>query len=203
MVDPINRDKIIWDSIVSEEQYIFQELTTSLIGIGALFFAFGTVSIPYVRTLIALVGLGGSLTLWVHAFGASLDRDGSFLELARSEEGRSLLKRQRRTTRWRSGPRAHQVYAPVFRMATWFMGLVSAAWVIVIIVNDSEAAGWSPISSADGEFLTAHGPALLSLGAIVIGVLCYFWILRSAKLGRDQREKVTHDWPEPPETKES
>jgi hypothetical protein len=128
-------EQTLWESIHLQENYIFKELATSLVGIGALFFAFGTVSSPLLRTYIALVGVGGSAILWAHAYAAFYDREGLFRELEKSEIGNKMLVAHRQAAQWRSRGWYGLIYVPITALATSFMGLVAIVWLFVLLEN--------------------------------------------------------------------
>jgi hypothetical protein len=64
----------LWNYYRSHDFYVFHELSTAIIGIGALFFAFGQgLASPVIRIVIALIGLGGSVALWFHIYASNMD----------------------------------------------------------------------------------------------------------------------------------
>jgi len=195
----MGRDESLWDYAETRDQRLLDQLATSLIGIGALFFAYGSIQDPFVRMIISLVGLGGSLALWLHATALHHDRNGAYVELARSQEGRALLKRWFRAGGWRDAPRVKRWYVSSVAFAKWLMGWIAAAWMLIIIVNDFSAARFSPFSPLQTKWLTQYSPILLSVVAGV-ALLSTFLYLHRATLNDHGIRAEAVKWPEPAES---
>jgi hypothetical protein len=194
----VDRDELLWHYAESRDQRLFEQLATSLIGIGALFFAYGVVPDPIVRTLIALVGLGGSLALLLHSYAVTKDRDGAFAELSKSPEGRKLLKRSRRAGEWRDADRVRRLYVSSAALAKWLMGWVAIAWLIVIVWNDLSAA--AILSTGQTTWLSHYSPTILTIGGALAAFVTYTLLRRSAPRA-DQKRHMSAEWPDPDEVR--
>ena len=131
----------VWDYVISQEQYNIQELATSIIGIGALFFAYGTVPVGFLRNIIALIGLGASFVLWTHSWAARVDARSGRKYLSDHFRPSQVAGHVNKIQSWRSESYAKWLYHPVTRLAVYFQGLVAFAWVL-ILVNDLAGVGF-------------------------------------------------------------
>jgi len=61
-------DEKLWDWASKMDDVSVNQFGLAIVGIGALFFAYGQVPYPHVRLLIALIGFAGSLILWLHLY---------------------------------------------------------------------------------------------------------------------------------------
>jgi hypothetical protein len=139
---------------------------TSLIGIGALFFAYAAVTDPFVRTIISLVGLGGSLTLGLHAYTMQRDRDGALDVLSESTEGEAFRRRVDRAGVWRHTGLSVYLVPSSTSAATWFLGWVSAAWLLIILA-----------SNFPRFWLAPYSPLPITICALAAGLMTYLWLM--------------------------
>jgi hypothetical protein len=120
----------LWAFAMGQEGFIIQEFGTAIVGIGALFFAYGELtSSVFIRVLIALIGLGSSMVIWIHSFGASMDRKGVFDYLG----GSPIRVAHKKVASWRSKRRYLIFYPSTLRIITYFSGLVALAWLLLVI----------------------------------------------------------------------
>ena len=77
----------LWKWFDAQERYTVEQFGIGIVGIGALFFAYAQATFAFLKILIALIGLGGSLTLVMHMYGARMTRD-SIAERLRQINGR-------------------------------------------------------------------------------------------------------------------
>lgn len=136
MTSDFSDDKL-WDFYVQQDFYVFQEFSTGIIGIGALFFAYGELikSVPFVANVIAFLGLGGSLVLWIHMYGARKDGQALTSELGLSNR-HNISVRMGRVRGWRHRDRfARILYFPPSLIAAYFMGLSALGWSDILAYN--------------------------------------------------------------------
>lgn len=126
-------DKQLWSLAHAQDQSFVNQFATALIGVGALFFAYGAVPRPLIRLMIALIGFSGSLILWLHMFALRKDFYGLRNELqSRNQQFFSKLKMAQS---WRSIGRNRYLYWPVSRLITYSMGLISWGWATIILIR--------------------------------------------------------------------
>ena len=77
------KDENLWSYLLQQDRYTVEEFGVGIVGIGALLWAYGSVDFPYLKELIAWIGLGGSFILWMHIFGALKEYE-TFTEILRS-----------------------------------------------------------------------------------------------------------------------
>ncbi len=128
-------DKELWEWVGRQDRYVIDQFALAVFGVGALFFAYGQVRTPDLKLLIALIGLGASLTLWMHIYGAQEEFHAIFMELRNNRKGRhkDFFASWKRAMEWRKRGLSRWLYFPVKRMMMYFMALVSWAWVTIII----------------------------------------------------------------------
>ncbi len=123
-------DENLWNYAIAQDQYVVQEFGLGIVGIGALFFAYSSISSFYLQVLIALVGLGGSFTMWMHMFGA----DKEFKEIKNKLSG-DFVKKFDDAQSWRRNGINRFIYLSVKRLMTYFMGMVCVAWFTIILYH--------------------------------------------------------------------
>ena len=118
---------------------MFQELSTAIIGIGALFFAFSEVSaLPFIKLTIAAIGLGGSIVLWYHIYASN--KDGKYLTIELDTFDPSLYDHFHDFKVWRHQEKsARWFYFPAGDSAGYFMEMVGVFWVLIIIYSIRES----------------------------------------------------------------
>jgi hypothetical protein len=125
-------ERRLWDWAVKLDETSVSEFATGIVGIGALFFAYGQVASVNTRMLIALIGLGGSIILWLHLYATRTDIRAIRGELNR-EGGSFYAVRLSKLQAWRNQGWNRVLYYPVSRLMTYFMGLVSWGWIAIVI----------------------------------------------------------------------
>ncbi|MCI4347097.1 MAG: hypothetical protein L3J97_00570 [Thermoplasmata archaeon] len=129
----MDEGELAWSFIQDQQNFIFTELATSLVGIGALFCAYG--SLPPnspIRLMIALIGFGGSSVLFLHSFSAIRTRAAAFRLMDRTEGGLRIHKFFDEVASWRWESSAKWFYVPVTYATTWFMGWVAIIWLFIL-----------------------------------------------------------------------
>jgi 4-hydroxybenzoate polyprenyltransferase len=124
-------DENLWDYMITQYQFIITQFGIGIVGLGALLFAYGTVKSALLKELIALVGLASSYILLMHTFGATREIKALRDELRKSSP--DFFKRYEALSTWRSRDIVRYLYYPVTRMITYFMGLLSLAWLSIIL----------------------------------------------------------------------
>jgi len=151
--------------MLSESNHIIQEFSTSVVGIGALFFAYASVNAQdgFVKLVIASIGLGASIIIWMHAYSSHKNEE-AIKEIMMSSNS-SLLQKYEKALEWRNGTWYDRyLQQPITRLVTYFSALVALAWIL-IIVQDA-------FPSVTGNIPTYPLVALAGLGiAIVMSVL--------------------------------
>lgn len=113
------RAELLWDRVYAQELHIVNELASSLIGIGALFFAYAELRGSPIQQFIALIGLGGSAILWLHCYLANKERDAAFALLR--DAGTVYDQVAKGIGAWREG-HTSRFLVPLTAAATWFLG---------------------------------------------------------------------------------
>ena len=123
----------LWEYLFKQHDYIIQEFFTAIIGIGALFFAFGSLqAVPYVQLSIAFIGLGASAIMWMHAYGSHLQAD-AIEEQIRAKKSK-VIHQYDNIQEWRFKTRIRRItYQPVTRLMTYFCALVTMVWLLIIL----------------------------------------------------------------------
>ena len=117
----------LWKWFDNQERYTVEQFGIGVVGIGALFFAYTQATFAFLKILIALIGLGGSLTLSMHMYGARKTRDaiyGKLRSLNHKWVDRDEIIKLRKEINW--------LYYPPGWMMVYYMILVSFAWVSLI-----------------------------------------------------------------------
>jgi hypothetical protein len=96
-----------------------------------LFFAYGSLSEPYLQNIIAFIGLGASFVLWMHSWAARRDaRSGRYYLLKILDY--SVAREVDQIQKWRGIGFPKWFYHPVTRLASYFQALVAGAWVLIL-----------------------------------------------------------------------
>lgn len=125
--------ELLWDYMLRQQEFSISQFSTSLIGLGALLFAYGEIlpSNEYTRVAIGVVGLGASFVLWAHTFGARQDAKAARAEMEAEREhlGSAFVRIMswRRTTFW------GRIYPSVTRSVIYFNGMMAYVWVTIIV----------------------------------------------------------------------
>jgi hypothetical protein len=121
----------LWELAMNEENFIIQEFSTAVIGIGALFFAYGEIHSLNLRLLISLIGLGSSLIVCIHSLGASKDRQ-AVLDIL---DATPLREKHKAIASWRSEGIYRLIYWSTLRIISYFSGLVAISWLLLATSN--------------------------------------------------------------------
>lgn len=133
----------MWEYLQRSDANIIQQFGTMVIGIGALFFAYGqTYSSFHLRLVVALIGFGSSLILATYFYGIRKDREA----IEKSLKGTQLLVRYKGVTAWRDEGMNRVFYHPVTRLFTYFSGLVAIVWLMIVTTSLASLFGYHPIS---------------------------------------------------------
>ena len=127
------KDEHLWQYLINQDLHIVQEFGIGIVGIGALMWAYDSVTSPYIKEIIALIGLGGSLILWMHIFGAG--REFLVFKEELKKNNQAFFKKFDDARSWRKKGMYRFLYYPVTRLMTYFMGLVSWAWLTLILLH--------------------------------------------------------------------
>jgi len=126
-------DELIWQFAQKQLDYSIQQFITSLIGLGALLFAYGEVKSPFVETTIAAVGLAASIVLWTHSYVARVETNTAEQEVSRTRP--KLVNRLHRLQSWRYVTRWGVAYQSVTRLIIYFNALMALAWVTILLLG--------------------------------------------------------------------
>ncbi len=162
-------EKKLWDFMVAQDNNIIGAFTTSVIGIGALFFAYGSIpgNFVQVRLVVALVGVGASVIIWMFVFGAHAQKR-AFEDRLKDTK---LMKEWKETMKWRQEKFYRYAYFPITRMITYFSFLVAVAWGLIAISNVSFV--YFPMNHLNGP--------LICLGVSAIVITLFVWLFRTVK----------------------
>jgi hypothetical protein len=131
----------LWKQMIKQNEYVVQEFFTAVIGIGALFFAYGSLhSYGYIAIAVAMVGLGASIVVWMHEFGAHKEMLAIQDELGDTE----LMTRWKKTLGWRDKFPYNLFYHPSTRLMTYFSALVALTWSLLIFDDFLYNLGQTP-----------------------------------------------------------
>ena len=123
-------DKDIWEHALNQDRYIFQEFGLAIIGIGALFFAYGSTDDIFLKHIIALIGVASGFTLWMHIFGSRKEFDAIKQEL--EEKNSDFIKKFQKIQAWRNKG-WYRLYYSVTGIMTYFLSLITWAWIAIFI----------------------------------------------------------------------
>ena len=128
-MDPVQEK--LWEWASKMEDVSFDQFGLAIVGIGALFFAYGQVPFPHTRLLIALIGLAASVVLWFHMY-ATRKQYLTIKELLRDHK---LVKAIVDVQSWKDKGVFKIFYHHVSRVMSYFMALVSWAWLAIILAR--------------------------------------------------------------------
>lgn len=125
-------DKHLWEWAQKQDQRAFDQFALGIVGIGALFFAYGSIQVHDVQILVAFIGLAGSAILWDHIYGARQEYEAA--KAAVMESNPRFRTSFEKMNSWRDATWFNRwLYMPATRLMMYFMALVSAAWGSVIL----------------------------------------------------------------------
>ena len=134
---PVNEDltkekELLWQYLSAVNNYLVQEFSTMIIGVGALFFAYGQIySHFYLRILISLVGLAASTILTMTAYNAFEDGN----HIREQLKGTRFINLYNEATNWRSKGLNRYLYYRATRLIIYFSLALTSAWVVVLITD--------------------------------------------------------------------
>src|SRR5438067_10470033 len=117
--DSSESEEWLWKWFDRQERYTVQQFGIGIVGIGALFFAYAQATFAFLKILIALIGLGGSLTLVMHMYGARMTRN-AILEALQGLNGRCNQRKE--IIKLRDG-KINRFYYPPALMMVYYMVL--------------------------------------------------------------------------------
>jgi hypothetical protein len=160
--DRLSVERTLWEVAIKQEEHLVDELATSLIGIGALFFAYASLHGSPLQPLIALIGLGGSAVLWLHAIALNKDRSGAFTVLSERFGAPPSLRALQYVSSWRDQGIYRWIYIPMSAAATWFLGWVAFIWLWIIVGSLVTIAlpGWAYAGIAVAAFGVTYADLL-------------------------------------------
>jgi hypothetical protein len=152
--------------------FLVQEFGTMVVGIGALFFAYGqSYPHPHIRLVISFVGLGASIIVTMHAINAQNDRKRIELLMANT----TLMSMYKAAVRWRQEGLSGYLYFRATRLIEYFA-------ILMVVI-------WSEILSNDlWDYLFGHRP-FTSLEFFSIGLFVFAILLASTLI---QKHKDMH-----------
>jgi hypothetical protein len=132
-----DEDKILWDLMLQQDKTILQHFGTTVVGIGALFFAYGEIvplHLRFLTVIIALIGLAASLIVWMNVFGSIQQGQAIRDDLKASKSATVLMERHEKIMgTWRDKKSNHWLYYPVKKLEMYFSALVSLAWLTILL----------------------------------------------------------------------
>lgn len=132
--------EVIWGYAQQQIDYSIQQFVTSLVGLGALYFAYGTVQGQFIKTTIAGVGLLASCVLWMHSWVARVEA------LAAEQEVRvtnpKLVDRFKRLRSWRTVTGYGRFYQSITRLVIYFNAVLALSWGTVLLYGFGVPVGY-------------------------------------------------------------
>ena len=131
-------DEKLWDLYIQSGNSMVQEFETMVVGVGALFFAYGEVyslNIFHLRLVIALAGLFSSLIILTHFYNAFEDRVHVELLLSHTD----LDKMYKKAVSWRQHGLNRYFYWRNTRLNMYFSALISIIWLEIVLIDFSYA----------------------------------------------------------------
>ena len=120
-------EELLWDYLLNEQTITIGQFAASIIGLGALFFAFGQVTIPILRLTISAVGMAAGLIFWTHIWGAGKNQFEIRKNIALTRP--TLMNRFNELRRWQTEERPYKwLYKGVLKLMVYFAGLMVLAW---------------------------------------------------------------------------
>jgi hypothetical protein len=178
--DALSVERMLWEVAIKQEEHLVDELATSLIGIGALFFAYASLHGSPLQPLIAL---GGSTVLWLHAIALNHDRSGAFTVLSERFRSPPGLRALQALSSWRDHGIYRWIYIPMSAAATWFLGWVAFVWLWII----------------GASLVTIALPGWAYAAIVVVGLtVTYADLLRTARHRRRERAREAEVSGRPP-----
>jgi len=123
----------LWDLMLKQQEFSVSQFATSLIGEGALLFAYGTISPLYdfVRLIIAFLGIGAALVLWAASFATREDSRATRKILVKLEP--RLMRKYEELRSWRVTSRWRYIYQSVTRLTIYTNGLIALLWFTIAL----------------------------------------------------------------------
>jgi hypothetical protein len=120
----------LWDYMVKQQEFSVTQFGISLVGEGALLFAYGQLTGPndFIRFAVSFLGLSTGLVLWLHSYSAR--RDAQTIRDILAENSSQLVAAYYQTNRWKKG--SHW-FKPSTRFMTYATGLVVLMWTTLLI----------------------------------------------------------------------
>lgn len=126
-----NAEQLLWELALRQGQHVVDQFGIGIVGIGALFFAYGQVTTGGVKTLIAAFGLIGSLALLSHMYAAKREHYAMRNELSMKNPAffQTLGKAE---AWWNEGLFGRYLYHPASRLMIYLMALVCWGWFVLL-----------------------------------------------------------------------
>lgn len=178
----------LWDWAVKQDQHVLDEFGIAIVGIGALFFAYGTFQTISVKLIVASIGLATSLILWNDMSYAVAEYDAVMKLL--DESTVPLVKVLRRAQGASTFPGKWYQKRPTLVMSS-FMPLVAWAWAVIILYR---VFYW--VIHGPGVSIRAPTRILDSALSVLVWLSIFFvlWVLirlflrKRGKVSMSQRE---------------
>jgi hypothetical protein len=133
-------DKKLWDFLIESNNHVINQFDTMIVGIGALFFAYGqSYNLFIIRMLIGMIGFGSSVIMTMLYHNSQEDREHIEEEL----KGTHLMQRYKRAVSWRDRGLNRYFYFRAARLVKYGSVLLGAMWMMLVIRDLGRIFGFS------------------------------------------------------------
>jgi uncharacterized membrane protein YhdT len=140
----VNSEELLWNYMIKQQEFSVSQFATALVGEGALLFAYGQLTSPddFVRLLVAFLGLGTGVVLWLHSYVAR--RDALAIRAILKDSGSSIVTSYDKIHEWATGVRW---FRPTTRLMTYVNGFIVLMWGtllmhVIVGLPKSGLSGW-------------------------------------------------------------
>ena len=121
-------EELLWRYLLLQYSISVGQFAVALAGLGALFFAYAEASSQFLKILVSIVGIGGSLILWNHSWGGRLEAYRAKTKIGEEEGRKELVEKFNKLQEWRNESQLGRLSPSVLRMYIYFCALLSLAW---------------------------------------------------------------------------
>jgi hypothetical protein len=171
--------ELLWNLMIKQQEFSVGQFATSLIGEGALLFAYaelGAIEPTYnfVRTGIAFLGFGAGVVLWIASFAAR--QDATATERLLKSKRRPLADAYGKVREWRAGSPWSWLYPSITRLIIYANAMIALFWLtltIHLLFPDS---------------FRTFGAGVVDIFGFFVGVLLWFILSDNPSFGWVKRD---------------
>lgn len=156
----------LWERIIATDKSLNQGFATLVVGIGALFFAYGQVysTLFHLRMVIAAIGLGASFIMIMTFHNGREDKE----HLESLLQGTEIHTLYKASVNWREKGLNNWLYFRATRLIEYFSILLTMMWLMIFATDVLYAIGQPIIPWYDDAYL------VLSLFAFLAALAIYY-----------------------------